>query len=127
MKKLVTYILLFAFMGATLHIDEVARLHYLKLHFNEHKLLHPHDTFCTFMQKHYAWQEKADSANDKKRNAQLPYKSTHNFYSSFAPFIFDSSHAFFFTSVCNGEIIFAFVTPKTTKAFIAIWQPPQLS
>ena len=127
MKKLVTYILLFTFIGATLHIDEVARLHYLMVHFKEHKILHPNDTFCTFIEKHYTSNEKVDSANDKKRDAQLPYKSSQNFHSNFTPFIFENIHTPLFNNLCNGEIMFAFVPSSITKAFIAIWQPPQLS
>lgn len=127
MKKLVTYILLFTFIGATLHIDEVAKLHYLMVHYKEHKVLHPHDTFYTFIEKHYTSHEKFDSPNDEKRDAQLPYKSSQNFHSNFTPFIFENLHTSLFTIVCNGEIMFAFLSPAITKAFIAIWQPPQLS
>lgn len=125
MKKVIAYLLVFTIMGASIHIDELAKLPMLFSHYIEHKKQHPTDTAFDFLYKHYVLNQTAESAKDKNSDAKLPFKSTQTFHSHFTPFVCE-----------NKKIELNIESAKTTylplevsKAFncsIAIWQPPQL-
>lgn len=125
MKKVIAYILVFTIMGASIHIDELAKLPMLVSHYIEHKKQHPADTAFDFLYKHYVLNQKAESAKDKSSDAQLPFKSSQISHAHFSPFVSQNQEA---NLLIEAQQI-TYLPLEVSKAFscsIAIWQPPQL-
>lgn len=125
MKRVIVYLLVFTIMGASIHIDEFAKLPMLFSHYFEHKKQHPTDTTFDFLYKHYVLNQAAESANDKSSDAQLPFKSTHSFQSHFTPFVCENKKVIVLIEL--GQI--TYLPISVSKAFtcsLDIWQPPQL-
>lgn len=125
MKKAIAYLLVFTIMGASIHIDELAKLPMLFSHYIEHKKQHPTDTAFDFLYKHYVLNQAAESTRDKSSDAQLPFKSTQTFHSHFTPFVCENKTVEL--KIESNQITYQPLT--VSKAFtcsLDIWQPPQL-
>src|SRR5690349_8156983 len=75
-KKIIAGILITSIVGSLIHIDEFSKIPLMIRHYEEHKSAKPDQSFISFLYDHYVSDQKPVSEKDKRRNAQLPFKST---------------------------------------------------
>ena len=125
MKRVLSVILIFVILGDQIQLMEVARIPFLFRHFSEHKNRHRGDSAITFLYKHYVVNQKAESDQDKKSDAQLPFKSLRTPDTHFVACVLINKPV---KEVF--EPVDAYYRPYTPGKLLSrpvdIWQPPKI-
>ncbi len=125
MKRFISYLLVLSILGSAFHADELTKIPALIHHYSEHKKFHPSDNAITFLYKHYVLNQKSESDQDGKSDAQLPFKSTQAFHSHFSVFICQTPSTLA-TLAAHNFYHKTLGVSKVLERPASVWIPPQL-
>lgn len=108
-----------------MHFDELVKFPFMVNHYFEHKQSNSDISFLAFLNNHYILHKKAESEQDKKSDAQLPYKSNQAFHAHVVLVALANETI----EVVSESMDFIFTPYTVTKALTRpfdIWQPPKI-